>query len=127
MRETDDYDENLAMLLATWPETEPLDEAARDAVLRALRWLLEDIGADGIVIKVMALRYLMRMERRSMEKVARSLHVSRAAISKQCTRLADSLGIPGLRSRTSREIYRRAALNAWEKRKAKLHGDNGQI
>lgn len=130
-RDLPDIDADVLADIMNFPGGDPLlelkNEDQREGARQMLHWLLADIGADGIAVKVTALRYLMRMERRSMEKVARRLHVKRAVISKQCTRLADSLGLPGLRSRTSREIYRRAALNAWEKRKGKFHGDNGQI
>ena len=126
LRDDDVYRENLALLLASWPE-EPLDGAARDGALRALLWLLEPIGGTGVLVKIAAVRFLLRIEPRSMEKVAREYGVTRQSISKAANNLAPKLRLPPLRSRTSRENYRQAQLRAWQKRKAKLHGDNGQI
>ena len=90
-----------------------------DAGLRTARWILDPIGRDGIVVKILAVRCLLRWESDSMSKVAKKYGVTRQALSKQANALADALQIPRLRSATSRDNNRRAALRAWQKRKAK--------
>ena len=123
MRDDDVCRENLALLLASWPE-EPLDGAERDGALRALHWITESIGDTGIVVKILAVRSLLRIDGRSMEKVAKRYGISRQAISKAANKLAPKLRLPPLRSATARDNYRRAQLRAWEKRKAKHNGTN---
>lgn len=91
----------------------------REGARIALDWLLKDILPEGAAVKLAALRYLLRREPRPMRVVAQKLGVSKQAISKQANALADSLGIPPLRSATSRDNYRHAQLRAWRKRKAK--------
>ena len=103
------------------------NEEQRDGARKALRYVFTTTGRDGIVVKHLAIRFLLGLEPWSMQRVAKKYGVTRAAISKQSNLLADKLGIPHLRSETSRRNFSRAQLRAWEKRKQKLHHDNGQI
>ena len=123
-------DETMADI-ANFPAADPVlqleSDAEREGALRAARWILAPIGRNGIVVKILAVRFLLNWEPDSMSTVARRYGVTRAAISKQANALADALQMPHLRSARSRENYRQAQLRAWQKRKAKLHGDNGQI
>ena len=88
--------------VVNFPGSDPLlelkSEDERAGASKMLHWLLADIGADGIVVKVTALRYLMRIEPRPMAVVAKQYNVTRQAISKQVNRLADPLGLLPLRS-----------------------------
>lgn len=96
----------------THPGIEPMpelaDEDAQEAALKVLRWVLEATGREGIVTKILALRFVLRLEPESMESVAKKHGISRAAISKYCTMFADSLGMPSLRSNAAREAYSNA-------------------
>jgi len=101
----------------TRPGIEPMpelaDEDAREAVLEVLRWVLVAVGRDGMVTKLLALRFALRLEPDSMACVAKKYGVSRAAISKHCTSFCDSLGMPSLRSNAARESYSNAQRQVW--------------
>ena len=102
----------------THPGIEPIpalpNERAREAACNVLRWVLEAVGRDGMVTKLLALRFLFGLEPDSMECVAKKYGVTRAAISKHCTSFASSLGRPSLRSDAAREAYSDAQRQVWK-------------
>ena len=95
-------------------------ERERQIALELIHWLLRDVGPKGIVVKITALRCLMRWEGRPMRVVAEELGCSKQALSKQCNILSGKLGIAPLRSKTCRENCQRAALRNWERRRKKI-------
>jgi hypothetical protein len=99
---------------------EPLEmpdgQAERDAALKAINWMLELISADGIVAKVIALRFVMRMENRSMETAGKAYGLTRAAISKNVTAFSDAFGVPAYKSDQARATYSRTQLKVWDTR-----------
>jgi hypothetical protein len=103
-------------------EIEPLDlsnddEAERDAALRAIHWLLDAITGTAIVAKVLALRYVFRIERRNMDTVAKQYgFAGRATISKHVVEFSDALGVPAYKTNEARDHYSHAQVKAWEKR-----------
>ena len=103
-------------MIDDWPPAEPFPSFAndieREGARRMIVWLLDDIGRDGIAIKVIALRYVFRREPRPMSVIAKRYRVTKQAISKQATALADSLGLPALASPTARESYARGQRRA---------------
>ena len=102
----------------THPGIEPMpqlpDEDAQEAALKVLFWVLEAIGREGIVTKILALRFVAGLEEDSMQSVAKKYGVTRAAISKFATKFADSLGMQSLRSKTAREAYANAQRETWK-------------
>ena len=102
---------------STHPGIEPipelLDDHEHEGARKALRWVLECVGREGIVTKILALRFLYGLEPDSMQCVARKYGVTRAAISKHCTSFASSLGMPSLRSNAARESYSNAQRQVW--------------
>ena len=103
------------------------DEAERDAALRAIHWLLSvAITGKAIVAKVIALRYLFRLEKRNMDTVAKLYgFAGRAALSKHVTEFSNRFDIPSYRSAEARKQYSRSQFKAWEKRPRKAHTVNG--
>lgn len=97
----------------------PDDQAERDAALKAIRWMLETIGPAGILAKVLALRFLLHMEPRSMEEVGEANGLCRAAISKYVVMFGDAMGMATLKSKRARNIYSRAQREAWKTRPRK--------
>jgi hypothetical protein len=67
---------------------ELLDDHEHEGARKALRWVLERVGREGIVTKILALRFLLHFETESMECVGKEYGVSRATISKYCTMFA---------------------------------------
>ena len=120
-------------ILADFPHGDPLlqlkSDEQREGAWKAAQWILAPIGRDGIVVKILSIRFLLGWEPDSMSTVARRYGVTRAAISKQCNAHADALRIPHLRSETSRDNYRRAQLTAWQKRrkKEKIYDGTNQV
>jgi hypothetical protein len=102
----------------THPGIEPIpelpDDRAREAACKVLLWVLEAIGREGMVTKVLALRFLFGLEPDSMQSAAKKYRVTRAAISKHCTSFASSLGRPSLRSDAAREAYSDAQRQVWK-------------
>jgi len=121
-------------MIDDWPPAEPIPSFAndieREGARRAVTWLLDDIGREGIAIKVIALRYVFRREPRPMAVLAKKYRVTKAAISKQATALANSLGFPALASPTARESYSRGQRRSWRsgRRKKKCgSSSNGAV
>lgn len=114
------FSENSELVLVDTrhPGVEPIpdfdNEAEREGAMRAIRWLLAPVGKKGIVTKVMACRILLGWEDQSMERVAKEIGVSRAALSKQAVALSAALGLPPLRSSTVREAYSNAQRQVWK-------------
>jgi len=96
------------------PMPELLGEHELEGARKALRWVLVPVGRDGMVTKLLALRFALRLEPDSMACVAKKYGVSRAAISKHCTSFCDSLGMPSLRSDAAREAYSDAQRQVWK-------------
>ena len=117
-------DETLADV-ASFPAADPVlqlkSDAEREGAWKALQYALAPVSRDGIVTKILAIRFLLSWESDSMAKVASRYGVTRAAISKQANALADALQIPHLRSARARENYKQAQFKAWKKRKEKKH------
>ena len=95
------------------------NDEQRAGALATIHWLLPNIG-NPTLVKIASLQCLFGLETRPLEIVAEKLGVSRAATSKEITRLADSLGVASLRSKTRRQNCQRAALKGWQRRRKKL-------
>jgi hypothetical protein len=110
-------DSELVLVDTRHPGIEPMpefdDEREKDGARKALRWVLEAVGREGITTKILALRFVLRMESDSMQSVANKYGVGKAAISKQCVAFADALAMPSLRSSIAREAYSRAQRQVW--------------
>jgi hypothetical protein len=113
-------------------QIEPLEltgatQAERDAAMKALFWVVDMIGGAGICAKVIALRYLMRLETRPMEQVAKPFGLGRAAISKHVTDFATAFGVTSFRSQSARQAYSETQREVWKTRPRKhKNAVNGQ-
>ena len=95
------------------------NDEQRAGALATIHWLVPNIG-NPTLVRMAAVRYVFRIEPRPMEIVAEKLGVTRQALSKETTRLCDSLGLPSLRSKSRRQDCQRAALRGWERRRKKI-------
>lgn len=94
----------------------PDDQAGRDGAMKAIRWVLEASSGTAIIGRILALRYVFRMETRPMEIVGQQFGMTRANISKHVAAFSGDLGVESYKSDRARVAYARAQLKAWEKR-----------
>lgn len=104
-------------VLEPLPTAEPNTDT--ESFLKGVRWVLDKAGSKGIASKVTALRYLFRLESRSMEKVGAEHGVTRAAISKFVTKYGRELGQPTFKSERAKAVLSKAQRRAWAERRAK--------
>lgn len=102
----------------------PDDAAEREGVIRGIKWLCLAIGPKGIVTKILAMRYLLHMESRSMEVVGEEYGICRASISKHVCAFGAAMGLPTLKTEAAKEVYAERQRQVWadgkRKRKPKI-------
>ena len=104
---------------------EPLDlsglsHGERQAALQALKWIVLTVDGKAIISKVLALRYLMHLESRSMEVVGEEYGICRATISVWVCAIGDALNLrAGQRSDAARANCAKAQRRIWKTRPKK--------
>jgi hypothetical protein len=99
----------------------PDNQAERDAALAALKWICELIGSRGIVAKVLAVRYLLRIEKDSMAAVGGRYGMSRAAISKHVCAFADQFGLSTYKTDETKRLYSETQKKVWARGRVHCH------
>jgi hypothetical protein len=99
------------------PPPLPEDQDEREAMMAGIRWTIERLSGPMLITKMLALRYLLRLERRSLRELGAPYGLSKSAINKYVAQFSNAFGIPRLREGL-RADYAERQREVWRKRKA---------
>src|SRR4051794_18277816 len=85
----------------------------RQGVIRGIAWVCELIGSEGIVAKVLAMRYLLRLESRPMAVVAEAHGMGRAAVSKHLCEYGARFSMHTGKSDKAKLVYAERQRRVW--------------